>query len=246
MAQQIVAEPIDKFPLLAERFIGVDTFGFQYFVNGNVFYKKEGLVVREFTDFRLGNITHADILNPLKIVLFFQNANVAVILDNKLSEIKRINFNELDPFRFINYVGTAGQNSLWIFNVDEQRLEVIGSNRKQNVIRTPPLKETVLGFANDYNYCWVFTKNSLKKYNIYGVLVKEHPIPAINQVHQDNENLVFLKDKKLFFLARNSKEPLEIKMPDLNVEQFYFNSEMLYIYSDQFVHQFKIVQEKKP
>src|SRR5690606_11196592 len=49
----------------------------------------------------MGALTHLDVRNPLEIVLFFDESNQMVILDNQLSEKFSFNFNfefpEIDP-----------------------------------------------------------------------------------------------------------------------------------------------------
>src|SRR5690606_40664419 len=75
-----------------------------------------------FNDLQLGRITSVDIINPLKVVVFFQDTNTVVLLDNKLSEIQRINFNNLPQFLNVSTDTNAGNNSLCLFNVDTQQL----------------------------------------------------------------------------------------------------------------------------
>jgi hypothetical protein len=45
-----------------------------------------------YQNFSLGKITKVDLQNPLKIVLFYENFNTVVTLDNQLNEIQKSQF----------------------------------------------------------------------------------------------------------------------------------------------------------
>src|SRR5699024_4105348 len=72
-AQEITATLAGKFPLKAERFIGIDTYGNRYVVNHNTLVKTSENKTYQFSDRQLGHLSSVDILNPLKIVLFYRN-----------------------------------------------------------------------------------------------------------------------------------------------------------------------------
>src|SRR5690606_27875901 len=103
-------------PFVADRFIGIDNFKNTYFIKDRVLHKRgtDGDFI--FNALQLGRITSVDIINPLKVVVFFQDTNTVVLLDNKLNEIERISFNNLRQFINVSTATNAGNNSLWIFN----------------------------------------------------------------------------------------------------------------------------------
>ena len=59
-----------------------------------MFYKTKDHQSLEYKNISLGKITKVDLQNPLKIVLFYENFNTAVLLDNQLNETQKINFSE--------------------------------------------------------------------------------------------------------------------------------------------------------
>jgi len=78
-AQKSSAELIEKTPFNLERFVGVDKFNNFYGIKSNTFYKLEGSKKYQFADLQLGRLTSADILNPLKITLFYKDMNIYLI-----------------------------------------------------------------------------------------------------------------------------------------------------------------------
>jgi hypothetical protein len=109
---------METIPLKADVFIGYDSYKNQYFIRSNVFYKKGPDGTFMYNDYQLGRIASVDIINPLKIVLFYEDVNTVVFVDNKLTEIERINFNNVPDFVNITtrqmQVITSFGSSMWI------------------------------------------------------------------------------------------------------------------------------------
>ncbi|MDX1783719.1 MAG: hypothetical protein R3361_06135, partial [Aequorivita vladivostokensis] len=86
IAQSVTLE--SKVPFGADRFIGFDNYKNSYFIKDSVIHKQGPDGNFLFNDLQLGRITSVDIINPLKVVVFFQDTNTVVMLDNKLNEIE--------------------------------------------------------------------------------------------------------------------------------------------------------------
>ena len=92
--QKLIAVKINSINLDADQFLGYDQFGFYYTIKNNVLSKTKDIQSLEYKNISLGKITKVDLQNPLKIVLFYENFNTVVMLDNQLNEIQKINFSE--------------------------------------------------------------------------------------------------------------------------------------------------------
>ena len=62
--------------------------------------------------------------NSLKINLFYQDMNSVVILDNRLAEIFKINFNTITTYKNVSHISTGNDNTIWLYNQDTNELEV--------------------------------------------------------------------------------------------------------------------------
>ena len=244
-AQGVTAILKQSVPLAADSFIGVDEFKNLYFIKDNTFYKKETGKTYQFTNFSLGDISSVDILNSLKIILFYQDTNTAVILDNTLSEINKINFNQISEFRTVQYATTAIDRNLWVYNLDLQQLELFDYNRNEIIANTIPISEAVLQQKSNYNFCWLQTKDGIQKYNIYGSLMNDYSIPNILTFTEKNGNLVIASTESLTYLEKGSVEPEPIQLPKFDVKQLYLDIENIYIYDGEMLHHYQLQLPKK-
>ena len=229
-AQKMEVLPLDSISLKAEKFIGVDKYSNLYATSGAVLYKINAEKTLQFSDIQLGAITSVDIINPLRITLFYQNFNTAVILDNTLNEITRVDFNKLEEYRNVSLARTANDRQLWVFNIDLQQLELF--NYRTNTVKTvsPPIKNRIVTVATNFNYCWLATPDFILQYNSYGSLVSKFKNVGLNALIENNENLLGLFAEDLFYKKKDSENFTALNIATNDVKQFYWTGEILYLY----------------
>ena len=236
---------VSSVPLEASRLIGVDAYQNTYIINQSVLHKKgpEGDFV--FKDFQLGPITSVDIINPLKVVLFHEDTNTVVFLDNRLNEIERINFNNLPEFINISTATNAGNNRLWVFNVDSQQLELYNYRSNSKTTVSQPFAGKLISQASNFNYCFTLTENKLRSFNIYGSLLFESEASGFSRIMQQGDTLIALKESSLFLYFENSFKPLKVPISENNIKDLFLTKEFLYIYDGKKLHTFSITQPKQ-
>lgn len=228
--------------LNADTFIGFDGYENLYFIKNKVLYKhgKEGEF--RFNTLNLGQISSVDIINPLKIAMFFQETNTAVLLDNKLNEIERIVFHRTSDFFNSASASTAEKNSLWVFNFDSQQLELFNykSNTRKNI--SQPFPGKFVDQASNFNYCFILTDKKLRAFNSYGSLLNEMPLDGYESIIQQKGNIIALKNNTLYYIpdfalhqSKNPTEPvhLEIPNPEITIKDLQLNKDLLYIFDGQ-------------
>lgn len=230
---------VDRLLVDADQFWGVDAYQRFYFSKDNVFYKTENQKKFQFQDLQLGELESVDLLNPLKILLFYKEANTVVILDNRLNEIERVNFNFISDFKTVDFAGISKDNLLWIFNADLQQLELFDYQTQRTRNTSNPFNNEVLNFKSNYNFSWLKHPKGFSKYNINGSIVNEFAYDSVlsfnifkNQVMVQTENSLDLFDK-------HPESKITFKKPEITFNQFYFNAENLYIYSDKVLYTYK-------
>ena len=245
LAQSVAFE--SKIPFTADRFIGIDNYKNSYFIKDRVVHKQGPDGNFLFNDLQLGRITSVDIINPLKVVVFFQDTNTVVLLDNKLSEIQRINFNNLPQFLNVSTATNAGSNSLWLFNVDTQQLERYNYSAKMQTVVSQPFPGKLLSQASNFNYCFTLTEKKLRAFNSYGSMLNEAPSEGYEKIIQQNENLIALKKNTLYYLpdfARKNPtaahETVRLQLPELTMKDLQLTNDFLYIYDGENLHTFKL------
>ncbi|HNQ27148.1 MAG TPA: hypothetical protein PKL92_04445 [Aquaticitalea sp.] len=221
--------------------VGIDNFGAVYHVNGIVLHKTSSGKDLVYSNVQLGNITTVGIFNPLKINIFYKIFNTAVILDNRLAEAQKIDFNTVQPYKNVSHIATGYDTTLWVFNADMQQLELFDYKTNKTRVATIPVQSNVLDLVSNYNFCWLLTEKFLYKYNYFGSLVMKIENRGFTKLSESNGNLVLKEDKGLQYLPKDYERPLPISVNGLLISQFFVTAETLYIYDSKKLHQFQLI-----
>ncbi|MBQ0788207.1 MAG: hypothetical protein KBT69_11940 [Oceanihabitans sp.] len=227
-----------EFPITT--IVAMDNFGTQYHLDYDILYKKEPENTTSYSNVQLGEITSANAFNPLKINVFYKDFNTAIILDNRLAEIFKIDFNTTKPYKSVSLISTGNDNTLWLFNQNTQQLEVYDYKINKTRATTLPVQSTVLDLKSNFNFCWLLTENYLYKYNYFGSLTQKIKNEGFTAIEEDNGNLVLKKENSLYFLQKNTEQFLEIKIPNLLINQFLLTNETLYICQEKTLSKFQL------
>lgn len=234
---------IDKTKFTADTVVSIDDFDTAFYISENILFKKskdiKGLDIG-YNNFQLGTITSVNTFNPLKINVFYKDFNTVVVLDNRLAEIFKIDFNTIQPYKNVTHIATGFDNTVWIFNQDTQDLELFDYKTNTSRAKTLPIQGSVLDLKSNYNTCWVLTENYIYVYNYFGSLLKKMKNNGYTQIMENNGHLVLKKDNGLFYLKDGTKTPSAIKLPNLLIKQFLVTNETMYIYDGEYLHKFKI------
>ena len=223
--------------------VSIDEFGTQYFFNANTFLARGTFGNLEYSNIQLGNITTANAFNPLKINLFYDDFNTIILLDNRLAEIQKIDFNLITPFRDISHVSSANDNDIWIFNVNTQQLELFNYKTNKTKYKTLPIEGQVLNITSNYNYCWLLTSNYIYTYSYFGTLISKIKNDGFEAIKTNGQNMYLLKNNKLFFKAKSEDNIVNVKIPELLISQFFVTNETLYIYDGKNVNQYQLIND---
>lgn len=233
-SQDFSAEFIKMQPLNIETFIGADKFSNIFYTNNRTLYKKEKNKILEYAALNLGEITSVDIVNPLKISVFYKMSNTVVFLDNTLTEITRVDFSTLEDFKNTTIVATANDRRVWVFNTDLQQLEIFDYRLDKTVVEFPPTSTIPKVYTSNFNFCWLQQINSLSTYNTYGTLVEEISIPAtFESLTQSQSTLIGLRENHLYIKKAKSNSFKLIDNLKITAKEFSLIGEILYIYDGQ-------------
>ncbi len=232
---------IKKTDFKTDRLTAVDHFGIIYFINNNVFNKKDpNQTIITYNNLQLGNITTANAFNPLKTNLFYKDFNSVIILDNRLAEIFRIDFNVLTEYKNVSHVSTGHDNTIWVFNQDNRKLELFDYKTQTTRAQTVPIQSDILDLKSNYNFCYLLTKNHLYIYNYFGSLVKKIKNHEFTELTESNGDIILKKKNSLVYLKKDSEITIPISIPNLLINDFFVTNETLYIYANEILHEYKI------
>lgn len=222
----------------SDQLIAIDNFQTSFFINDKTFYKESKTKNLSYTNLQLGSIYSANAFNQLKINLFYKDFNTVIILDNRLAEIFKIDFNNIQPYKNISKISTGHDNTIWIFNQDNQKLELYDYKNNITRARTLPIQSEIIDLKSNYNYCFLLTKDFLYTYNYFGSLVSKIKNSGYTAIAENNENIILKKENSLFYLKKDAEKPRPITTPDFLIKRFFVMGESLYIYNNESLQQF--------
>nr|WP_321229757.1 hypothetical protein [uncultured Psychroserpens sp.] len=238
---QIDLTAINSTAIKADQIIGVDNFETIYYTIGNILYKKPtDKPAINYSNVQLGFPTTVNAFNPLKINVFYQDFNTIIILDNRLAEIYKVDFNTKQPYKNVSHISTGYDNTLWIFNQDLQQLELYDYKTDKLRATTVPVQSNVLQLSSDYNYCWMLTEKYLYQYTYFGSLISKLPNKGYTSFAVDNENIILKTETGLFYKSKKAETISTITMPKLLINQFLLTNETLYIYDSKILHKYQL------
>lgn len=238
--ETLEAELLSKELIKDTTLIYIDNFGTSYSLFKDTFIKETTKQAFRYSNIQLGTISSANTFNPLKINLFYKDFNTVVILDNRLAEIFKIEFNTNQNYKSVSYISIGGDSTIWLYNQDSQQLELFDYKANKTRVSTLPILSDVLDLKSNYTFCWLLTEGFLYKYNYFGSLIYKIKNDGFTKFAQMNGDLVLQKDNMLFYLKNGTTQPIELKLPKLLIKAFFVNDETLYIYNNEFLYKYKI------
>ena len=233
---------IDSIRFDGDEFIGYDSFGFYYTLKNDVFSKINQRETLEYKNISLGKITKVDLQNPLKIVLFYENFNTVVTLDNQLNETQKINFSENTIPIVAVRVGIASQNQLWIYNSMNQQLGLYDYLNQNYKTISVPFSESIQYYTSDFNqFHWIDSKNNWYQCDIFGKITSKGTIPDFDSIVIINDNqYLYSKNGILIVVDLQKKQKTEIEISEKSFKKFYYKDQILSIFTTTGITNYKI------
>lgn len=239
---------VKKIGLKAETIVSVDETNnseiIKYIHNNTLFKKHNDSILYNYSNIQFGKITSVSAFSPLKTKLFYKNFNTIVVLDNRLTETDKIDFNTIKPYRNISHISAGFGNKIWIFNQDLQQLELYNYKTRAVSAKTAPVKSPVINLVSSYNNCWLLTEKYLYKYDAYGSLIYKIENKNYTAMALSYDNLVLRSsDENLHYVSKNSQITVPIELPKLLINQFLLTSGSLYLYDTKFLHKYQLIKD---
>ncbi|WP_117879989.1 EF-hand domain-containing protein [Aureibaculum luteum] len=234
--------------LKADEFIGVDEFENLFYLKDNTFYKKNKKEELSYTNTQLGKITAVDIKNPLKILLFYKDFNIVVLLDNKLNDLSgQIDFNEVLFSKNISLVSSSSNNNFWIYSQDDNKLYVYNYKTNKLISSSAPVNFNEDNFTPNrmvasYKNCWLINENTVLEYDEYSNFKQRLVLDEMQFLNRFNNCYYWVKQGVLYY--SNLKDGVfEILLKkSITIESFYVLNNEIYIFDGEKIFVFKTVK----
>lgn len=184
------------------RILEVDKLGYTYLVNTNneiLKLDKNFKLLHRYSINRLGSIKNIDVKNPQKIFVYFDEYATIVYLDNTLSEINRIDLEELGYWG-IQGATVARDNNIWLLDYDNLRLIKINEagqvelSSNEQTMGLANLRDTKPQLYAKGNQLYLKSNEGVFLYDEFGTYLIHHPIK--NDLVHFTEKMIILTDNK--------------------------------------------------
>jgi hypothetical protein len=240
--EKLVPSPIETITFNGDTFIGLDGFNNCFYIKDNVLYKKSDNTLLQYQNVSLGKITKVDLLNPLKVIVFYEEFNSVMVLDNQLNEIQKVEFSKLETPVVAAAIGISGQNKLWVFNSLDQQIGLydLNSNTYNNL--GMPIKDGIAYYQSDFNYFqWIDKQNNWNTCTIYGRILTNGKVePSAHKQLLDKNKVLFSNDDTLFIRDRNLDKLYQIEIVEKSFKNFYYKDQILSIFTTNGITNYKI------
>lgn len=226
----------------ADTFLGYDALGAVYTISENVLTKKTARETWQFKQPQLGKISRVDLQNPLKIVVFFQNFNTLVLLDNQLNETQKIDLSDsANPLLPLG-VGLASGNRLWLYDGLTQKIGLYDYTKKDFQKLTTPLTNAVVYYESDFNYFkWIDVQRHAYRCNIYGQIDVLGKVPECDQLLWAADTvLLYKKGGDLYRYDFVGNKSTLIEIGEKTFKNFTYKDQILSIFTNQGITNYKI------
>ncbi len=240
--KKYVATKLDSTALVADNFLGHDQFGFYYSIKNEVLSKTKKKESFAYKNISLGKPTKIDIQNPLKIMLFYENFNTIILLDNQLSETQKINLSENEVPIMATATGIASGNRLWIYNSLTQQIGLFDYLKNSFQTITPSFQGDLKHYESDFNtFQWIDNNLNWYSCDVFGKITGLGKVADFEQIQTiTNQFIIFSKEEKLYVqdLKTNTISPIE--NVEKSFENFYYKDQILSIFTNQGITNYKI------
>ena len=239
---KIMVSKFQDFDVKCDQYIGFDVQEYQYYINSNVFIKQKNDKIFEYKNLTLGKITKVDLQNPLNIVLFYENFNTVIILDNQLNEVYKINFSENEIPINAAAIGFASQNKLWIYNNLNQQIGLFDYLKNDYKTISTPLTHVVKFYQSDFNnFSWIDEKNTYFTIDVYGKISVLGNVPDFESFQSvANFDFIYLNENFLYYFDLKNLESRILKLDEKTIKNFYYKDQILSIFTNQEITNYKI------
>ncbi|AWA29630.1 hypothetical protein HYN48_05770 [Flavobacterium magnum] len=239
---RLVALRLANTPIEAESVAGYDHLGAVYYTRDNVFHKDFSGQSLEYKNLSLGKIRRIDLQNPLKIMLFYEDFNTVITLDNQLNETLKISFSNIAEPLVVSAAGMASQNRFWIYDSVRQQLGLFDYLKNDAVFIAPPLAGTIRAYDTGFNFFqWIDDQGNWYTCDVYGKVQHLGKVPESDQFSfAGPQTIVYADGGRLYLYDAGKSKKYLIENIDKSSQSFFLKDQILSIFTGSEIINYKI------
>lgn len=210
-------------------FVGVDVFENFYYLKNNTLYKSS--LENNYQNLNYGKPDVIDISNPMQVLVFYQNFNTVVFLDNQLNYISEV------PVPFgVSLIANAGKDKLWLYNKLQSTLSIYNYHTKKTSNTSLPNVKNTTKLSSDLNSAYILDKNNI--WSRYNFLAQKQEAKQVKQqlLSISLRNLYAINQQQLWF-----QDNMVLKLPTA-VSAFEVVNNQCYYLSENAIYRITIAK----
>lgn len=182
------------------RFFELDSYQNIYTVDQNSTLSKlnlKGEVIATFGFAKYGTLSSINVLNPLKIMLFYKDAGIILFLNDQLTPITQP-FNLFNNnYQQISLASFSNQNQIFLFDPVEMKLFILDFFMReisQNQLYVPHFHPFKMISTNDKGLLFQDAENGILFFDNFGTFQKQIPLHTSSEFQFVDNRICFLEN----------------------------------------------------
>ena len=218
--------------------ITTDIQGNLYLTSGTSldFFTPDGKRHLNYSEQTWGNITNVDAGISPKILVFYRESGTITLLNNELSPIG-------NPLRLfdkslmtISLAAMGNPNKIMLYDEANQDLIItdlsLNELSRSHITFPGEFHPTDMQVIPEHRIALLDTLHGICLFDFFGTFEKEIPIPDVKAMQLMKDQLIYLKDNKLYrYNLPTTSSPMSIETIDIqlpNIKHFHFFQNTLY------------------
>ena len=207
------------------------------------FFTPDGKRHLNYSNPSWGNITQVDAGISPKILVFYRESGVIVLLDNELSPIgSPLNLFEKSMMT-ISLAAMGNPNKIVLYDETNQDLLITDLNlstlTRSHISFPGEFHPTDIQVVPEHRIALLDTTHGICLFDFFGTFEREIPIPGVKAMQLMKDKILYLKDNKLYqYSLPTTSSPMSIETINIqlpSIKQFRFFQNKLY-YIDENNH----------
>ena len=203
-------------------------------------FSADGARQRNFSDPTYGDITNVDAGIASKILLFYQESGIIILLNNELAPVGNpLNLYD-KSLMTVSLAAMGNPNKIVLYDDANQDLLItdlsLNMLNRTHVTHPGEFHPTDMQVVPEHRIALLDTLHGICLFDFFGTFEREIPIPSITAIQLMKDQVIYLKDKILYHYriptesSPMSIETIDIKIP--NIKQFRLFRDILYYIDD--------------
>jgi outer membrane lipoprotein-sorting protein len=204
-----------------------DNIGNFYLYNKNeiLMYDSVGILKNRFSDKSLGNISHVDVRNPLKIVVFFEDLPAIIFLDNMIAQNGETVWLQKMQMEQTSTVCASYNSGLWLYDRLQFQLNRVDQHFKithqtGNLAQIIGMRLNPQWMMEEGNWLYVYNPSSgILVFDIYGTYLKTIPKKNLINMQVFENNLLLFDGENFIQYNTKTLQEQNIPLPEINSKE---------------------------